>query len=563
MVTPLISVSAKKPAEEPTLTYSWQESTFHFDNVVEWENDTVSLTESGNYTEVYNVIEYIYHPKIYCYTKINHTITHEANYTANIERIISGNYTVDIDMNAYQVNINYGTGVKLLWFAMKDGMMDWEFYFTKDIRNYYYYEENLRHFSSHHELRDVNTDELKSEHTEVYDVPGVVNTTVSEINEWYPFYEHASFNWDLTVPMILTLQIFNTKDNNRIAWAHMFYNLWAYKDLNNDSILTINDDPHDTELPWIYKSTELFGSVTPLAYDTTASWESNETVYFVDNRAVYPSDKTVAEIASGIEFTPPTETATANVSWAIKYPDFPIHFAEYGVPPNATFNEMTPTNFSYGFDFMLGKEDADLDITWEIEKLTNITAFTAAQGFGLIMPQYNFFLSSFDIDEPEAPFLSIPRDTFQFTSNNSVVAEINMGAGKKFYTLHNSTEGTDDIFPSSGGSIHKYALIFANENSFYNDPILNCLFALRDIVALDTSFTVQDSMVAIETQNYPVWNGEKLTHDPSLVIHHSEPSEAPSGGGNAIPSYNLPLVVGIAGVVMTLIFNNTRNKHKL
>lgn len=557
---------------KPELSYSWQDTTFDFSQDLEWEDETISIVDSGNYTEVYSSIYYEYRPHFNIYIKENRTITHSANYISVAERVTSGNATISTSLDAYRVNIDYGSGVKLLWFAMKGGTMEYEYYLKKDLKNYNYYEENHRHIESHFEERYIDTDALLSEWDEIQDVPGEVNTTVSTGKEVYPFFEHIYWSAEIIKPMILSLQLFNTEKNDKIAWAHLFHEFYVYKDTNLDSILTIHDNPDDNNLPSLYSSTELVGIVNPMAYSQYIEWESNEMVFCTGNYSSYPSDKALEEISSAIEFTPPTETSTANVSWGIKYPDFPLYMSIhdydrpkeewYLIPHNATYNEMCPTNLSYGFDFKISETDANLDITWEIGKLTNATAFDAVQGYGLLIPQYNFFLSNFEIEEEDASFLSVPRDTFTFTSNDTVVAEINMGSTKKNYTLYNSTAMEEFVYPSSGGSIHRHAIQFADENSFYDNPLVNCLFYLRDAVALDTSFIVQDDLFTMETQNYPVWGGEKLTHDPSLIIHHAESSES-SAGPDAIPSYNLPIVLGIAGMISTLIVIKSRKKHKI
>ncbi|KKK43927.1 MAG: hypothetical protein Lokiarch_22690 [Candidatus Lokiarchaeum sp. GC14_75] len=181
-----------------------------------------------------------------------------------------------------------------------------------------------------------------------------------------------------------------------------------------------------------------------------------------------------------------------------------------------------------------------------------------------VLPQYNFFLSSFDIDEVAQSYLSAPRDKFTFQSNNTVVAEINMGKpGKENYTLYDfPTPGMDSELLSIGGSIHKNAIGFASQSSFYDNPLVSIIFSLDDIVAQDTSFVVVDSLFSMETQNYPIWNGEKLVHDPSLSIYFAGTTSEndPNGAGESIPSYNLPILIGVISVLMAIIMKKLRRK---
>ncbi|MFX0083926.1 MAG: hypothetical protein ACFE94_19445 [Candidatus Hodarchaeota archaeon] len=568
MVNAALQISDPKPK----LNYSWKDTTFTFSKQLEWENDTISTADSGNYTEVTSSLHYEYRHIYNVYIKENRTITHTANYSSTLERVRSGNASIAMNMDAYQVNIDYGSGVKLIWIALKGGTFTYENFIQKDVTTYIYREQYNRHIVSYFEERKIDTDELVGNWTVIEDVPGEVNTTVSKGDEWYPFKWHVKKSEQLVKPIILTIQLFETAKNDRIAWAHLFYDFFIYKDKNRDSILTVHDNPDDHSLPYFYASTELVGNVYPQAFQSTGFMEDNETVFLDNVDVAFPSDKSLEEIIAEIQFSPPVETPSANISWGITYPHFPmqISFSDsdrppedlYQTPYNATYTDMSPTNLSYGFDFLVSEEEANLDITLELGKLTNATAFEAVQGYGLLLPQFNFFLSDFDIDEPDTPFLSVPRDKFSFVSNDTVVAEINMGSSKKNYILHNSTEDVDTVYPSSGGSVHKHAILFTNEDSYFDNPLVSSIFTLRDIVAQDTSFTVQDDMFTMETQNYPVWSGEKIIHDPSLIIYHSEPPEIIPGDGDAIPSYNLPLIFGVTTVLITSFMVRFRRNQK-
>ncbi|MBY8989413.1 MAG: hypothetical protein KGD58_01555 [Candidatus Lokiarchaeota archaeon] len=564
-----VSYSTVKTSDPlPELSYSWQDTVFSFSQELDWENETVTIEDSSNYSEVYNSIHYTYNYVINRYIVENRTVYHTANYSSAIERVTTGNMTLNMNTDVYRVNIDYGSGVKLIWFAMTRGTINYEYYLKKDVKSYTYYEQNDRHIVSHFEERDLSTDVLTDEWDEISDIPGEVNTTVSDKKEWYPFFKRLYWSADMVKPMILTVQIFNTEKNDKIAWAHLFHELFIFKDKNSDSILTIHDEEESTSLPTIATGTEFAGIVNPMAINQYTERDTNESTP-TQSWSSFPSDKPLEEIASQIEFIPPTETSTANVSWGIKYPNTPLYLGlfdseqpgnNYGIPYNATYEDMSPTNLSYGFDFKVDESEANLDITWEMGKLTNTSAYNAVQGYGLVMPQYNFFLSSFDIDEVDQPFLSVPRDTFSFMSNDTVVAEINMGASKKNYTLYNSTASMESVFPSAGGSIHKNVLQFVSENSFYDNPLINGIFTLRDAVAADTSFIVQDDLFSMETQNYPIWSGEKIVHDPSLIIYHGEPPESPADD-EAIPGYNLPLLIGVVGIMTSIIVRKYRNKH--
>ena len=561
---------------KPTVNYSWEETTFSEHRVLVWNDDSYVVNDSGSYTtDVYSADSYKYNVSEGFVIREESTITLDANFTSRVNVTTTGNSTINIDLDAYQVNVDYGQHVKFMWFAGRNGTLEYEYYLSKRVENYDYYEENHRHIKTTYEKYNLSTWDLMDTWNETKDVYEEINVTHTYYEEFYPFYEHAYYSSEFVMPLFLTVQIFRTQANDRIAWANLFFDLMIYKDKDQNGILTVGNEPTYNGPPGIGSSTEWCGALVPWAINEYWKAETNETVYpsVYSNR---PSDKTVGEIASSIVFTPPSEISETEISWDVEYPEFPLYIGFldrdrpssdwYSTPSNATYDMMSPTNLSYGFDFTLNDTQADFDITWGIGKLTDDTAYDAVQGYGLVYPQYNYFLSSFDIDEVDQAMLSVPRDKFTFESNSTVVAEINMGKPeKKNYTLYDfPSPGINTELPSVGGSIHKNAIGFASKSSYYDSPWVSALFSLDDFVAQDTSFIVVDDLFSMETQNYPLWNGEKLVHDPSLSIYFAGTPDDPLGeNGESIPSYNLPLLIGVVSVIMTIISIKLRKKFKV
>jgi len=572
----MVSGSLHTADPKPELNYSWEETTFSKSRVLVWNDDSYMVNDSGSYTaDVYSADYYKYNVSEGYVIREDSTITLDANFTSSVNVTTSGNSTINIDIDAYQVNVNYGQDVKFMWFAGRNGTLEYEYYLSKRVENYSYYEENHRHIETTYEKYNLSTWELMDAWNETTDVYDEINVTHTLQKEFYPFYEHSYYNSEFVMPLFLTVQIYRTQANDRIAWANMFFDFKIYKDKDQNGILTVGNEPTYSGPPGIGSSTEWCGNINPWAINQYWEWETNESIYFSSYDSK-PHDKTVSEIASSIIFTPPTEISPTEISWDVQYPDFPLEISWldkdvptnewYQTPGNASYDEMSPTNLSYGFDFKLNDTQADFDITWGIGKLTNDTAYNKVQGYGLVLPQYNLFLSSFEIDEIDQAQLSVPRDKFSFISNDTLVAEINMGKPeKKNYTLYDfPTLGVDTQFPSIGGSIHKNAIGFASQSSYYDNPWVSTLFSLDDFVAEDTSFEVVDDLFSMETQNYPQWSGEKLVHDPSLSIYFAGTSEdePTDNSGGAIPSYNLPLLIGTISVVMTIIAAKQRKKSK-
>ncbi|HEC40986.1 MAG TPA: hypothetical protein ENI29_22260 [bacterium] len=133
--------------------------------------------------------------------------------------------------------------------------------------------------------------------------------------------------------------------------------------------------------------------------------------------------------------------------------------------------------------------------------------------------------------------------------------------GKENYTLYDfPTPGMDSELLSIGGSIHKNAIGFASQSSYYDNPLVSALFSLDDFVAQDPSFIVADELFSMETQNYPQWNGEKLVHDPTLSIYFSEAPNVDDSPVGDIPSYNLPILIGVVSVLIVIVTKKLKRR---
>jgi hypothetical protein len=580
----LVNGSLKMSAPPPDVNYSWEETTFSESRVLQWTDDSFVINDSGSYSDVYETDAFKYNVSEGYVIKEMHTIYFDANFSSECNVTTSGNATINMNIDVIQVELDYAQKVDFLWFAAKNGTLEYEYYLSRKTEDISYYEENHRYIETTYEKYNLSTWELIDTWNDTNEIYDVINTTHRIHKEWYPFFEHLYYTSEFIRPMFLTVQIFTTQKNDKIAWANLFHNFLIYEDEDQNGILSVGNVPVLSGPPNIATSTEWRGVMDAVAENQYYEVETNETV-FPSFGETSPVDVPFADIVSSIAFSPPTEISETEISWDIEYPDFPLDIQisdpdipwdeEYTTPQNALYNEMSPTNLSYGFDFILNETQADFDITWGIGKLTNDTAYNALQGYGLVIPQYNFFLSSFDIDEVSQAQLSVPRDKFIFESNDTLVAEINMGKPEKQnYTLFDfPSSGIDSEFLSPGGSVHKSAVGFANENSYYDNPFICALFSLDDIVAAKSSFTVVDNLFSMETQNYPLWNGEKLIHDPSLTIYFAlddtvddpPPDDPPPLGDipGAIPSFNLPFLIGIVSTVMTLIAVKFRRKLKI
>jgi len=589
----IVSGSLRTSPPPPTLNYSWTETTLSESRDMLWADDSYVVNDSGSFSNVYKMDYNTYNVSGGYRVNEVRTIYTNANFTSKVNVTTSGNMTLTINIDSFQVNLDYDNKIDFLWFAAKNGTLEYEYYLSKRVEEYEYYEENHQYIESEFTKINLTTMETISTWNDTTDVYEEINITHTYKQEWYPFYDHFYYISEFVMPLILTIQIFKTQRNDRIAWANLFFNFLIYKDEDQNGILSVGNEQGWSGPPGIGSSTEWKGNIEPVAQNTYYETETNKT--FPPKRirrSSNPSDKTISEIVSTIDFSPPVEISPTEVSWNVEYPNFPlnIQFHDFDIPTeewymnptNATYDMMSPTNLTYGFDFILNNSQADLEVTWGIGKLTNDTAYNTLQGYGLVLPQYNYFLSSFDIDELAQAHLSSPRDKFTFESNSTVVAEINMGKpGKENYTIFDfPTSGIDSELLSIGGSIHKNAIGFSSQSSYYDNPWVSALFSLDEFVAQDASFVVADNLFSMETQNYPIWNGEKLVHDPTLSIYFAEVLEEPTVDdppiedppvddpiveeiAELIPSYNLPILIGVVSVVMAIIMKKLRRKFRL
>jgi len=531
-----------------------------------WTGDSIILNRSGSYKDTYTTSG----GSGYNYTDqtsilVENTILHKANFSYISNTTIIGNLTVDINVNVYKVDIDYGDNVKVIWVAFKQGTLVMDYYLSSYIQNFSYYEEYHQDIESEFKKFNWTTRELLDTWNSTDDIQGEKDYEYTNSRTRYPYFAYTGIDGEFSLPIILTIQIFTTEKKDRIAWANMLQDFKIYKDLDKNMIYSIADKDSLHSVPGLHSSNEFSGYLQPYVCDYERNLieydiESGDVWYNYSNRILYPRDRSVNDLASTINFTAPTAISDTNISWGIQYPEYPTYayfmenYAnEFSTPLNSAYIHSCPTDYSYEFDYGVGENYTNLDITWEIGKITNTSLYNLVQGYGLTFPQYNYFLASFDIDEIDTKELTVPCDKFSFKSNDTLVANINMGGpNKKNYTLYDyPTAGINTEFESQGGSIHPIVIAFDELDAHSGEPFVNCLYTLGDIVAQDPTFGVEDSLYRLETQNYPIWSGERLQHDPTLTVYYEPYEQEVSDSG--IPGYDLIVILGIAGVITTII----------
>lgn len=547
----LLFIPNGNSAQTTKIEYNWSENQYTFHFTRNWEQVSDIINYSGSYHDQFSTNIGEYNETEDSWVNEQRIITYASNYTYYSNTTRTGGCNLDLIFTIYQVNINYGDIVKLMWVALKSGTIQMEYDMNSYFKEYSYYEDFQEDIESKFTKYDFSTSEKIDEWTE-----NSQNIGIREMNpDPIEYSEYNLYNFEISMPLILTMQIFTTENKDKIAWAEEICDYIIYQDRDSDGIYSAGETSNPSQSGFsLYQSDEYCGVIYPMAAWGTYFYDYNgyNTSYTVN----FPCDKSVNEIASNIKFTPPSLTDNI-VSWNIEYPQFPMDIRVtdfengnyYFTRPNATFSNVSPQDFAYGFNYNITETQANLAYTIGLSKVSNSTLYSKLQGYGLSLPHYNYFLSSFDITEVDSKDLTIPDDLFIFESNNTIVAEIDLLSPlKKNYTLYDYPKlGADTEIESRGGSLHR--LLMRDQELSVNptNPFINLIYSVSDVVATDRSFIVVDDMYRVETHNFPIWNGEKLWHDPTLRIHHHG---AP--GANDINPYNPTTIPGMDVCLMIM-----------
>ena len=563
---PLLFIPKVISQSPPQPVFNWSEVAFayHLDRV--WTGDSFIINYSGSYSDVFHTNDHIFNYTENTYTRILRDITYYANYSYFSNTTRQGDFSIDMALDIYRVNINYGTGAKLVWFALKKGAIQMDYNIDSYFKNYSYYEEYQEDIVDKCTKFNRTTGEVIDEWQDSYQNfdTRIMNPDPIQYSEGY------EVDIEFTIPLILTMQMYTTENQDKIAWAEQFCEYILYKDKDKDMIYSAGEtsDPSQSGFT-LYQSDEYIGFIEPMAFWGTVyqeydSW--NDTFEYS-----FPVDKAPAELASNIVFTPPSFTDTNIVSWNIEYPAYPIRAQVvdwdklveewYFTQCNANYSDTSPGDFDYGFVYNVSENQANLDFTLGLSKISNATLYNAVQGYGLCIPHYNYFLASFDINEIDPKELTVPSSVFTFETNNITVATIDMvNPIKKNYTLFDYPEtGINTELESFGGSIHKLLSTDAKLSANTLSPFINLIYSIEDLVAEDTNFIVVDDLYAIETQSYPIWNGEKLVHDPTLTIYFIE-QETNNDLEEGIPGFSLYTML-VSSLFFVIIYT-VKSKRK-
>ncbi|TFF90675.1 MAG: hypothetical protein EU548_01820 [Promethearchaeota archaeon] len=584
-----IDSSLETSAIPSGVDYDWEEYLFDSWMNQTWDQATTEYNYNGTYSDTYT---YTYDYYYYDYQagqtlkrKITNIYSYETNSTSYSNYTITGEMSYHLVFDTYKVEVTYGDFLKLLWFGFRNGSIE----MIQELSEYVAYSE----YSS--EQYYENTEIIKTYNDT--DGDGIYETQIgddiiletNDTHEYSGSYETDIFEYygsnvdsikmvqslDVLYPLILSTQIYTTQNSKKVAWGEMIPpSFFIYNDTDNDGIYSAGESNSGPSGGLsLGFSDELVGTISPMAANNVNMTQSiiysngTEKNLQTFGASAAPQDVTPNELTENITFNPPQETANG-LSWDINYEELPLQGGIYDSSDsfyldNSKYDWASPTNFSFGFNYDIGENRSDLFQTFGISKITNSTFYDELQGLSLSIPHYNYFISSEEITQETENAATVPTDIINFTLSGIPAAQIDMGLSfpeKKNYTLYNyPSEGNITEIGALGSTVSQI-IVSSEEQTNQQYSIVDMLKAfILPAIENDPAFNSYSGVLAMATQNYPVWSGEHLVHDPTFSVFYSSDTGASIGGGEISGFLYLPL---FATVVITLVIITKRVNRK-
>ena len=169
-----LAVSTANPKTSAP-TFSWQETNYTYNLTRIWDGESTILNYSNSYSEVFSTNDHYINESDNTWTREINTIYYQANYSFYSNRTIEGNLTLGMDLEVYQVNIQLGDAVNMIWLALKEGFLDMEYYLDSYASEFFLFEEYYQDVVSEYTKFDMTTWDVLDEWTVLSIVSGTVN----------------------------------------------------------------------------------------------------------------------------------------------------------------------------------------------------------------------------------------------------------------------------------------------------------------------------------------------------------------------------------------------------
>jgi len=575
-------------------TYSWSNETYEVSMLSEFEQVSQIMNYTGSFEENYTVSKnYFYWNESLSQNvwieEVN-TIEYRSNYTSFSNSTYSGNSTINVELDMYRVDVNYDDNLQLIWMALKNGSFhkeDWETD-RKVMTNYS--NEQYTNISTTQRIYNLTTGEFLWERTLPDDIDEFTYSYDGDYK--YPFISHMVTDYEFSAPYFLTMQTYTTQNGDTVAWANMIEpTFYFYNDTDNNGIYSIGKQVSQTSVSNMISSDEYRGFMEMSARIEKYKWENiDKTTYAIVDEDNYdyrhPDDLDPSGMAKNITIIPPSVGSGNNISWGISYNEFPQRAEVYSgatVPIysnwnngatiyNSTYDNMSHGNISYVFDYNIGQEQADLGMTLELSKMSNNSFYDAVQGLSLAKANYNYFMASSEVNKTTNNVITRIEDLVNFEIQGTPIAQINsMDPSKLNYTLSNYTGKDEDLeFESIGSTVSMQVTNNDIERAVFASDMKCLLFTLENLTSHISALENFVSFYSIEATNYPVWSGEKLTHDPTftafygteakstLLVPDGNDDDDNSKNGASIPFGNFYLFFIVVGIIVVVIYRRRK-----
>ncbi len=561
--------------------YNWSEDTYKATVTEIFNNDNEEKNTTSTSERTYSGEKSYLHLNEtsgkYQWNEDEFTVKINTNYTYWYNLTHSGNYTLEADLDIYSVNLTYGNNLELLWMALKNGTYIreyWTTYYNFNTTQSIQYMIN-KTFIARKVYNAINIGSVSKK--------GSLNHTyvpANEITSGEYNYEWSSedtstvlsrFETTLTAPQIFIMQTYTTEDGETVAWVNRIDNqFFIYNDTDENMIFSAGNLKDSTnEFPYMNVANEYVGSMEVGAQE--------------NNYRKSPKDVSIEKLVSNITFSHPIETGDNKISWNITYNEYPVSAVVFDRPGgmttsiqtydngytgfNATYNNMSPMNFSYQFEYEVLPHRADLDYTFGMSKISNSSFYKETQGYGLAIPYHSYFMASNEVEQTTNNDLNFAEDSIDFALGDEQVGMIDMNNPLKInYTLYNYTgTGDYDVFKSIGSTV--------NEQTTRIEKSLDRNFMIFTLANLTRQREPLKNFVdsfEIELMNYPMWSGEQLTHDPTftafmgteakstLIVPDGNDDDDNSKNGASIPFGNFYLFFIVVGIIVVVIYRRRK-----
>jgi hypothetical protein len=440
-IVPVVNV--RGDIDPVDINYSWSLDTFsaHISRV--WDDSNFLMNESGSYNDVFN------HSHGYAisdteWIEEESVFTYNVNFSYYSNLTLTGDFVIDVNFDIYRVDISYNTSVYFIWIGFKNGTYNAEYVIDCITHDYRHENSFYKKTETTFKKYNLTTMELLDTWVEVIEDTGAWIAEPEPGDDNYTIYQ--TLDMEFSMPLIITFQVYETQNGEKVAWAEMISDFYIFDDKDGNGVYSIGETKEEQNRFHMSTSDEYCGMFMPWAHNITIHTDYWSPTHSFNDTNYYEPQLTGNE-----------------VDWSIKYPEFPI----YGIIQTDTaffysgsgmdYADTSPSNFSYGYNYQITNETADLDFTAHLPKLSDPDFFNAADNLSLGFPHYTYFLSSAEIEETINPALTIPSSMFQFDLNDTKVAEINMDSeDKKNYTLMDYPDlGSNRTFEAIGSTVSK------------------------------------------------------------------------------------------------------------